>query len=46
MQAIDTHYWEHKVEITHETPVVNSSSNKSEKNDNNKSFLDKGKGSS
>ena len=45
MQAIDTHYWERKVEIACETPAVNSSGNKSETNDNNKSSSDKGKGS-
>ena len=46
VQAIDTHYWEHKAEIAHETPAANSSSNKSEKNNNNKSSSDKGQGSS
>ena len=48
MQAIDTCYWEHKVEIAHEAPAANSSSNKSrlsKKNNNNKSSSDKGKGS-
>ena len=46
MQAIDACYWERKVEITCETPMANSSGNKSEKNDNNKSSSDKGKSSS
>ena len=46
VQAIDTCYWECKVEMACKTPAVNSSSNKSEKNDNNKSSSDKGKGSS
>ena len=45
VQAIDAHYWKRKVEIARETPATNSSSNKSEKNDNNKSSSDKGKGS-
>ena len=44
MQAIDARYWEHKAEITCETPTANSSGNKSEKNDN-KLSSDKGKGS-
>ena len=39
VQAIDACYWECKVEITWKTPAANSSSNRSEKNDN------KGKGS-
>ena len=46
MQAIDTRYWECKVEITCENPAANSSGNKSEKNNNNKLSLDKGKCSS
>ena len=46
MQAIDTHYWECKAEIPCETPTMDSSSNKSGKNDNNKLSSDKGKGSS
>ena len=46
VQAINTHYWECKVEIAHKTPAANSSSNKLEKNNNNKSSSNKGKGSS
>ena len=46
MQAIDTRYWERKVEIACETPATNSSGNKSEKNNNSKSSSNKGKGSS
>ena len=46
VQAIDTRYWERKVEIACKTPATNSSGNKSEKNDNSKSPSDKGKGSS
>ena len=45
VQAIDARYWEHKVEITRKTPAANSSSNKSEKNNNNKLSSNKGKGS-
>ena len=46
MQAIDTRYWECKVEIAYETPATDSSGNKSEKNDNNKLSSNTGKGSS
>ena len=46
VQTIDPSYWERKVDITCETPAANSSSNKSEKNDNNKLSSNKGKGSS
>ena len=45
MQAINTRYWEHKAEIVCETPATNSSSNKLEKNDNNKLSSNRGKGS-
>ena len=45
MQAINTCYWECKVEIAHKTPATNSSGNKSEQSDNNKLSSNKGKGS-
>ena len=44
VQAIDTHYWECKVEIARETPTANSPGNKLEKNNNNRLSFDKGKG--
>ena len=46
VQAINTHYWERKVEIARQTPAMSSSCNKSEKNNNNKSSSNKGKCSS
>ena len=43
MQVIDACYWECKAEIACEAPATNSSGNKSEKKDNNKSSSNKGK---